>query len=90
MEEKKENAAEETGAKTATHHNQKGNIMKTLMKMFNENYTAPNMWKLMLESTLLAMVIASAVVLAYAGKMSEGTVAVILAAVLGFLFGKMR
>ena len=68
----------------------KGNFIQNILKGFIDGYTTPNLWKLILESFLIFVVVAAVSILAYAGKMDTMISAVILSSVLGFLFGKIK
>ncbi|HWY11307.1 MAG TPA: hypothetical protein VN026_08280 [Bacteroidia bacterium] len=72
------------------HHRGKGNFLKSILKGYTDAVTVPNMWKATLESLLILIVIIGAIILSYSGKMDNTITAVLLAAVLGFLFGKLR
>ena len=67
-----------------------GSFMKNILKGFIEGYTAPNMWRLTLEAILIFLVVAGVVFLSYAGRIDTTITAVLLAFVLGFLFGKIK
>jgi hypothetical protein len=68
----------------------KSSFFKDLLKGFIEGYTIPNLWKIALESLLILVILIGAITLSFAGKMDNTTTAVLLSAVLGFLFGKIR
>jgi lipopolysaccharide export LptBFGC system permease protein LptF len=69
---------------------QGGGFLKTILKGFLEGYTAPNMWRMTLEAILILMVILGVVFLSYNGRIDGVVSSVILAFVLGFLFGKIK
>lgn len=69
---------------------QDGSFLKTILKGFIEGYTAPNMWRLTLEAILIFFVIVGIVFLSYAGRIDAMVTSVLLAFVLGFLFGKIK
>ncbi|MBA2614100.1 MAG: hypothetical protein H0U95_19210 [Bacteroidetes bacterium] len=68
----------------------KSNLLKNIFKGYSEAVTIPNLWKTTLESLLILVVIVGAIILSYSGKMDNTITAVLLAAVLGFLFGKLK
>jgi hypothetical protein len=68
----------------------KGSFLKTIMKGFIDGYTAPNMLRMSLEAVLIFSVIAGTIFLSYAGQLNMMITAVLLAFVLGFLFGKIK
>ncbi|MEI8136015.1 MAG: hypothetical protein WCH21_01690 [Bacteroidota bacterium] len=72
------------------HSRAKGNFLKSIIKGYTDAVTVPNMWKATLESLLILIIIIGAIILSYSGKMDNTITAVLLAAVLGFLFGKLR
>ena len=71
-------------------HKQGGSFLKTILKGFIEGYTAPNMWRLTLEFILILLVVAGIIFLSYAGRIDAMVTSVLLAFVLGFLFGKIK
>ncbi len=71
-------------------NHRRGNFLKTLVKGYTEAYTVPNMYKTTLEAILIFVVLLGGMLLSYAGKMDNTITAVLFAAVLGFLFGKLR
>ncbi len=81
---------EELGKLLSGRPSRKGNFFKSLLKGFIDGYTVPNMMKTMLEFTLILAVILGTVILSYHGKMDNTITATLLAAVLGFLFAKLR
>lgn len=68
----------------------KGSFLKTLIKGVNEGYTIPMMQKALLVSMLTLAIITGAIIQSYNNKMDYTVTAVLLAAVLGYLFGKIR
>lgn len=74
----------------ATHHKQGSGFLKTILKGFLEGYTAPTMWRMTLEITLIFLVVTGIVILSYAGRIDTMVTSVLLAFVLGFLFGKIK
>jgi hypothetical protein len=60
------------------------------LKGFLEGYTAPVMWRLGLEMALIFSVVAGIIFLSYAGRIDVTITSVLLAFVLGFLFGKIK
>lgn len=71
-------------------HKQGGSFLKTILKGFLEGYTAPIMWRLTLEMILIFLVIAGVITLSILGKIDATITSVLLAFVLGFLFGKIK
>lgn len=71
-------------------HKQKGSFLKTILKGFIDAYTAPNMWRLTLQAVIICLVIIGIVILSYAGRIDAMQTAVLLAFILGFLFGKIK
>lgn len=71
-------------------HKRSGSFLKTILKGFIEGYTAPNMWRLTLEFVLILLVVVGIVCLSYAGRIDAMVTSVLLAFVLGFLFGKIK
>ena len=71
-------------------HKQGGSFLKTILKGFVEGYTTPNMWRLTLEFILILLVVAGIIFLSYAGRIDAMVTSVLLAFVLGFLFGKIK
>ena|ERR1043166_7627378 len=71
-------------------HKQKGSFLKTILKGFNDAYTAPAIWRLILQAVLILLVIVGTLMLAYWGKIDNAVASVIMAFLLGFLFGKFR
>lgn len=71
-------------------HKQKGSFLKTILKGFIDAYTAPNMWRVTLQAVLILLVIVETVLLTYWGKIDSNVTSVLLAFVLGFLFGKFK
>jgi hypothetical protein len=69
---------------------QGGSFLKTILKGFLEGYTAPVMWRITLEITLIFLVVAGIILLSYVGRIDAMTTSVLLAFVLGFLFGKIK
>ena len=67
-----------------------GSFLKTILKGFIEVYTAPNMWRLTLEAILILIVVVGIIILSYAGRIEAMITSVLLAFVLGFLFGKIK
>ncbi|MFL5762739.1 MAG: hypothetical protein ACJ77K_02285 [Bacteroidia bacterium] len=74
----------------AIHHRGKGSFLKTILKGFVDAYTAPNMWRVMLQAILIFVVIIGTVLLSYWGRIDATVTSVLLAFVLGFLFGKFK
>ncbi|MDF2439003.1 MAG: hypothetical protein K0Q95_3379 [Bacteroidota bacterium] len=68
----------------------RGGFLKTILKGFIEGYTAPNMWRMTLETFLLFSVITGIIILSYAGHLDMMITSVLLAFVLGFIFGKIK
>ncbi len=68
----------------------KGNLMKNLIKGYVDTYTVPNMLKLALETCLIFSVVVGIVILSYKGIIDPAITAVLIAFLLGFLFGKIR
>lgn len=67
-----------------------GNFLKTILKGFIQGYTAPNMYRATLEALLILLVIVGIVILAYTGRIDSTISSVLIAFVLGFLFGKLK
>ena len=74
----------------AKRHRNSGSTFKNILNGFIQGYTVPSLWKLILESLLILVIVIGTIVLSYANKMNDTTTAVILASVLGFLFGKIK
>ena len=72
------------------HHKQSGNFLKTILEGFIDGYTAPNMWRLALEAFLVFFVTVGIVFLSYTGRVDTMGTSILLAFVLGFLFGKIK
>lgn len=68
----------------------KSSFLKTVIQGYIDGYTTPQLWRVMLESILISMVVTGVVILAYANKVDATVAAVMLAFVLGFLFGKIK
>ncbi|MEO6303356.1 MAG: hypothetical protein ABIP51_09285 [Bacteroidia bacterium] len=68
----------------------KESFLKTIVKGYTDVYAVPNMYKNTLEAILIFVILIGGIVLSYVGKMDTTTIAVLFAAVLGFLFGKIR
>ena len=68
----------------------KNSFLKTLIQGYIDGYATPQIWRVMLESILISMVVTGVVILAYANKVDATVAAVMLAFVLGFLFGKIK
>jgi hypothetical protein len=71
-------------------HKQGSSFMKSILRGFIEGYTAPNMWRLGLEFTLILIVVVGIVLLSFTGRIDAMLTSVLLAFVLGFLFGKIK
>jgi lipopolysaccharide export LptBFGC system permease protein LptF len=69
---------------------QGGNFLKTILKGFIDGYTAPNMWRLALEFILILFVVIGIIVLSYSGRIDATITSVLMAFILGFLFGKIK
>lgn len=69
---------------------QSGGFLKTILKGFIDAYTAPSMWRLALEASLIFIVICGIIFLSYADKIDAMITSVLLSFVLGFLFGKIK
>lgn len=80
------------GAKSTSVHprKQSGGFFKTAMKGFIDAYTKPNLWRLAIESFLILLVIIGVITLSLAGRLDAMITSVMLAFVLGYLFGKIR
>ena len=72
------------------HPREQASFLKTILKGFLEGYTAPNMWRLTLEATLIFFALAAVVILSYAGRIDATVTSVLLVFVFGFLFGKIK
>jgi hypothetical protein len=71
-------------------HKTGGSFLKTILKGFLEGYTAPVMWRMTMEMILIFLVIAGIVTLSILGRIDAMITSVLLAFVLGFLFGKIK
>lgn len=67
-----------------------GNFLKTIIKGFVQGYAAPNMYRATLEAVLILIVIIGTMVLSYTERIDTVVTSVLLAFVLGFLFGKLK
>ncbi len=78
--------------KANSSHTRKHNsgFLKTILKGFIEGYTAPNMYRATLEALLILLIITGVVILSYVGRIDAIVTSVLLAFVLGFLFGKFK
>jgi hypothetical protein len=79
-----------SGKTSASEAPVKSSFLKDILKGFIEGYTAPMMWKITMEFVLILAIITGVILLSYAGRMEAMVTAVMLAAILGFLFGKMK
>ena len=76
--------------KKITPTRRKGTFMKTLVGGIVDGYTKPMILKLVIESILIFLIVVSVVILSYVGKIDTTVTMIMLAFVLGFLFGKIR
>jgi hypothetical protein len=77
--------------KSGSHKNKpRGNFLKTILKGFVDAYTAPAIWRLALQTLLILLSITGVVALSYLGKIDAAMTAIIMAFILGFLFGKIK
>ena len=72
------------------HTRRKSGFMQNILKGFIDGYSTPNLWRAIMESTLIFVVIVGVVILTYADKMDTMITAVMLSSILGFLFGKRK
>jgi hypothetical protein len=69
---------------------EKPTFLNTILKGFVDGYAEPHLWRLILEISLIFVVVLAVVLLAYSGKIDSTIAVVLLAFVLGFIFGKMK
>lgn len=69
---------------------QSGGFMSTLLKGFVDNYTTPQIWRVVLNAILLLTVILAIVFLSYTEKIDAMVTTILLSFVLGYLFGKIK
>lgn len=78
--------------KPSSSHPRKENsgFMSTILKGFIDGYAQPHLWRLILETVLILSIVVGVVILSYAGKIDATITVVILAFIIGFIFGKMK
>jgi hypothetical protein len=81
---------EELAGLMAGHQPRKRSLVNTILKGVNDSYIVPTMQKVLLESILILAIVIGAVILSYNGKLDMPVTAALLAAVLGYLFGKIK
>ena len=74
----------------AVNKTKRGSLMKNLIKGYVDTYTVPNMLKLTLEASLIFVVVVGIVILSYKGSIDPNVTAILIAFLLGFLFGKIK
>ncbi len=79
-----------TGNSIHTPAQRKGSFFKTLLKGYIDAYTTPNIFRAMLEACLILVVIVGVIILSYTGRIDAMTTSVLIAFILGFLFGKIK
>lgn len=67
-----------------------GGFFKTLLTGFLKGYTEPQMLRIMLEALLLFIIIIGTIFLSYHNKIDMVVTSVLMAFILGFLFGKLN
>lgn len=76
--------------KQQNHSTKRGGLVNNLIKGYIDGVSTPQLWKVVLESTLIFAIIVGVVFLSYVDKLDTAVSSVILAGVLGFIFGKMK
>ncbi len=71
-------------------HKKSGNFMKTILEGFIEGYTAPHMWRIILNAVLLFTMIIAILILSYSGKIDTMITSVLLSLILGYLLGRLN
>ena len=69
---------------------QGSSFLKTILKGFIDGYTTPQIWRLGLQIGLLFVIVVAIIILSYSGKIDSAMTSILMAFVIGFLFGKMK
>lgn len=69
---------------------QNGTFMKTVLAGFIDGYATPQLWKIIISGILFLSIIVGIIILSYAGKIDAMVTSILLAFILGFLFGKVK
>lgn len=67
-----------------------GSFIKNLFHGFTEVYTEPQMFRIILSSSLIFVLILAIVFLSYAGKIDMLVTSILLSFIMGFVFGKIK
>jgi hypothetical protein len=73
-----------------TPRKQSGTFMKTVLAGFIDGYATPQLWKIIISGILFLSIIVGIIILSYAGKIDAMVTSILLAFILGFLFGKVK
>lgn len=67
-----------------------GSFIKNLFQGFTEVYTEPQMFRIILSTALIFVLILAIVILSYAGKIDMLITSILLSFIMGFVFGKIK
>lgn len=73
-----------------TNPKSRGGFLKTILKGFIDGYTTPQLYRAIMETILILLVVVGVVLLTWIGRLDTTLCAVFLSLVLGYLFGKTR